>query len=436
MKKVWLAAALLGLVTMAASSFAEVQNIRLSGDLRVRGYYLNGLNGNGNVNQEDNAFIRQRTRVTVEADLEDHVLVVVTLKAEGQWGDESSSPYNRDRGWSVVITEAYVQLSEMFFSPATLKLGRQYLHYGRGLHVSSANETYNFDAGRLVLDFYPFTLDVVGARLTDNNSGPTANTGNGGNNLLFINGRYEMKDSIIKDVEAYFGWLSRGSAGGANLGYYYPNINNASPWIIGLRTDLTPIKGLDMWAEATYEGGADGTSSSKTLSAWLANVGAKYTFKDVKMEPSINANYIYASGGAAGKPFVPFFASVENYNGYIFCPILSNIHIMNLGASIKPAKNTTVSVQGYYYMKADNDGSIGTDYYQREFSGGFTGWSSNANKHEAAWEIDGIVGYDYSKDVRFQLVYGMFIPERNYTDNSQTTDSVGQMVRGEVNVKF
>lgn len=446
MKKVWLAAALLGLVTMAASSFADVQNIRLSGDLRIRGYYLNGVgeqyNGNDYVNDVDNAFILQRTRLTVEADLEDHVLVVVTLKAEGMWGQQDGQTLTRygtgmyhDRGWQVGVSEAYVQLSEMFFSPATLKLGRQYLHYGRGLHISSANETYNFDAGRLMLDFYPFTLDIVGAKLSDGNDDfPSATGGHGGNNLLFINGRYEMKDSIIKDVEAYFGWVSRAqSSGGA---YYWPAYGSySSPWIVGIRADLTPIKGLDVWAEATYEGGSSGYAGS--LSAFLLNAGAKYTFKDVKMEPSINANYIYASGGTSGNAFVPFFPSVDGYNGFVFSPLLSNIHIFNLGASIKPAKNVCLSVQGYYYLKVDNDSFAGTDYIMNEFGGGYsTGWwAGSSQKDELAWEVDTILGYDYSKDVRFQLVYGVLVPDRGYT-TYYALDRIAHAVRGEVNVKF
>ena len=65
------------------------------------------------------------------------------------------------------IDEAYVQLNEVFYTPATLKLGRQYLHYGHGLILSSAEQEYNYDAGRLVLDYYPLTIDLVGAELVN-----------------------------------------------------------------------------------------------------------------------------------------------------------------------------------------------------------------------------------------------------------------------------
>jgi hypothetical protein len=479
MKKVWLAAAMLGLVTMASSVFADVQNIRLSGDIRIRGYYLKNANSidddpgpASNRNKKDSSFIIQRTRITCEADLEDHVLVVITLQAQGQWGQvpPGASPagtpagaYPGNRAWGVGITEAYVQFSEMFFTPATLKLGRQYLNYGKGLVISSYDQVYNFDAGRLVLDFYPFTIDVVGAKLSDGSAlvAPTTTSGHGGSDLLFLNTRYEMKDSIIKNVEAYFGWIPRGSATtGAPIVPFPPTAGvgqAGSPWILGLRTDLTPVKGLQVWLEGAYEGGQKGPNiagdaQSSTLQAFLGQVGLKYTLKDVKMEPSFNATYTYASGGgnASGIPgatgnngnaFVPWFDSVEGANGYLFQPLLSNIQIFNVGASIKPAKNVTASLQGYYYLKNDGDtfarSNPWIDYGGLNGLTAAQGWA-----HELGAEIDAIIGYDYSKDARFQLVYAAFVPSRAFaapTTLGATVGSISSVVhglRGEVNVKF
>jgi hypothetical protein len=84
-KKLWLVVALVALGGLTSKTFADVQNIRLSGDIRIRAYFLDSVSDNGTLGtQGGNAtFISQRTRVSVEADLEDHVLVVVTLQAEG-----------------------------------------------------------------------------------------------------------------------------------------------------------------------------------------------------------------------------------------------------------------------------------------------------------------------------------------------------------------
>jgi hypothetical protein len=432
---------------LAANSFADVQNIRLSGDIRIRGYYLANTAEGDNSLQSEAAFISQRTRVCVEADLEDHVLVVVTLKAEGLWGadnatSDSSGAGTEDdadgainRRWDLGVTEAYVQLSELFYSPATLKLGRQYLNYGHGLILSSAEQEYNYDAARLVLDYYPVTVDLVGGRLADFGSFG-GDSFHPNTDLLFVNARYEMTDSALKDIEAYVGWIGQSAHNGTSTTRIPPGLGGASPWIIGVRGDLTPANALKMWFETTYEGGSDGTVANETISAWLVNAGMSYALKDKGWSPSFHANYTYASGGGKNgrNVFRPWFDYADGYNGYLFAPALSNIHIFNVGASVKPYENTTLSLQAYYYMKDDKDGAVGSNR-NVDFGGlEFTELTS-ANSREIGWEIDSIFGYDYSKDVRLQLVYGMFIPEGAY-ENTPAVRSVAHEVRAEVNVKF
>ena len=450
MKKVWLVVALVAFGGLAANSFADVQNIRLSGDIRIRGYFLDNTGNDGSDDQLQGgaSFVSQRTRVSVEADLEDHVLVVVTLKAESLWGgnDEpnghsgagfAQSDFNVNRGFDVGVNEAYVQLNELFYTPATLKVGRQYLHYGRGLILSSAEQEYNYDAARLVLDYYPLTIDVVGAELVNNQSFSATPSHEGAIDLLFLNARYEMSDSAIKAVEAYFGWIAQGSSGPISSTRVPPsdpsNDSGASPWIVGLRSDMNLTEGLSTWIEGAYEGGSAGTAFDEGVSAFIANVGGRYTLKDVTWSPVFNFNYIYASGGGQdGRgQFRPWFDYAEGYNGFLFAPALENIHIFNVGASVKPYENTTLSLQGYYYMKADKDSFAGTNP-NADFGG--IAFSSTANSRELGWEFDTILGYDYSKDVRAQLVYAAFIPEGAFTNGD--SDSVAHEVRGEINVKF
>jgi hypothetical protein len=195
-------------------------------------------------------------------------------------------------------------------------------------------------------------------------------------------------------------------------------------------------EGLQTWIEGAYEFGSDGTNTGESISAFLLNVGGRYTIKDVQWAPVLNANYIYASGGGkdGSGAFRPWFDYADGYNGYLFAPSLSNIHIFNLGASVKPYENTTLSLQGYYYMKADHDTLAGSnanvDFGGLEFARDVT-----TTGRDLGWEIDTILGYDYSKDVRVQLVYGMFIPEGAISHTPEVS-AVAHEVRGEVNVKF
>jgi hypothetical protein len=449
-KKLWLVVALATLGGLTGKTFADVQNIRLSGDIRIRGYYLNGeaFDGVTDHNDKDASFISERTRVSVEADLEDHVLVVVTLQAEGKWGDDNASGSDAGAGtgrtngainrrWDLGVSEAYVQFNEVFYTPATLKLGRQYLQYGRGLILSSAEQEYNYDAARLVLDYYPLTIDLVGAELVNNQTFGNTSTHAGASDLLFVNARYELSDSAIKDVEAYFGWVSQGSSGPIASTRVPPIAGTASPLLIGARADINPLNALQTWIEGAYEFGADGTAGS-SISAVLFNLGGKFTMKDTQWVPVLNANYTFSSGGGKDSEagvFRPWFDYAEGYNGYVFEPALTDIHIFNLGGSVKPYENTTLALQGYYYLRADRDGVTGSN---GNVDWGGPSWSTLPSGlktgQELGWEGDGILGYDYSKDVRMQLVYGMFIPGGAYKDFG--ISRVVNEVRAEVNVKF
>ena len=449
MKKLWLVVALVALGGLTSKTFADVQNIRLSGDIRIRGYFIDaaGDDGTGAQAKGNVSFISQRTRVSVEADLEDHVLVVVTLRAESLWGTDNESVHNAsgtgnagvngniNRAWDVGVDEAYVQFNELFYTPATLKLGRQYLQYGRGLILSSVEQEYNYDAARLVLDYYPLTIDLVGAELVNNQGFTATGTHAGASDLLFLNARYELSDSLIKDVEGYFGWVSQGSSGPVTSSRVPPTSEaGSSPLIIGLRSDLNLTEGLQTWVEGAYEFGDNSDDGANNLSAFLVNLGGKYTLKDVQWVPVLNGNYIFASGGGKHNvdgTFIPWFDYADGYNGYLFAPALTDIHIFNLGASVKPYENTTLALQVYYYLKADKDGVAGSNP-NVDFGG--LSVSPTAASQDIGWELDGILGYDYSKDVRAQLVYGAFIPEGAYRHAG--TSEVAEEVRAEVNVKF
>ncbi|MGD1018028.1 MAG: alginate export family protein [Verrucomicrobiia bacterium] len=479
MKKVWLVVALTALGGLSSKTFADVQNIRLSGDIRIRGYFLDSTGADTSsgtpytLAKGNDSIISQRTRVSVEADLEDHVLVVVTLQAEGEWGADntvsgstgagtggsssaSDSAGKLSRMWGVGIAEAYVQFNEVFYTPATLKLGRQFLQYGRGLILSSVEQEYNYDAARLVLDYYPLTIDVVGAEVVNTQSfGGTPNKSVGGatgaNDLLFVNARYELSDSAIKDVEAYLGWLSQSQNNLLSESRVPPATVGSSPIIVGLRADINPVDALQTWWEAAYEFGANGQSgglgigdsAGGSIGAFLLNAGGKYTFKDVQWVPVLNGNFIYASGGGKGTDtgagnaqFRPWFDYADGYNGYLFMPALSDIAIFNLGASVKPYENTTLALQAYYYMKADKEGVAGSN---GNVDWGGPAWATPAPGSTGpdaylGWELDGILGYDYSKDVRAQLVYGVFLPGTAYENVGVTR--AAEEVRAELNVKF
>ena len=451
MKKLSLVVALVGVCGWAASTFADVQNIRISGDIRLRGYYLNSAGADlagGTFVQTagDTQLFAQRTRVSLGADLADHVLVVVTVKAEGEWGQSAGLGLAAgNKTWAVGLDEAYVQFRGLFASPATLTVGRQYLNYGTGLIISSFDQAYNFDAGRLVLDCHPLTIDVVAAQLVNGQTFVARPLG-GQSDLLFLNARYEASGGVLKAVEGYFGWASQTAI---HPHPFVLDANGPSPLLIGLRTDLALATGLTASLEGAYEFGGSGLPAgfAQNLSAFLANAAVKYSLQGVTWSPAFNAAYTYAQGGGSGgrHDFVPWFDLADGYNGYAFAPALSNIQIFNLGASVKPCANTTLAVQGYYYLRADRGNAVysnpnidrGGPAFVNTVDAAIGAGSAAAgvrNAQDVGWEADAIVGYAYSKAVRCQLVYGVFVP--NDHSFQGIASHVVNEIRGELAVKF
>ncbi len=439
MKRLWLVA--VGVLFCAAWSqvSAEVQNIRVSGDIRIRGYYVNNLNltdsgktvppetftdpATGEVTEVSKSandrdfFLAQRSRVTVEADLEEQVLAVVTVNGIGTWGSEPelSSALPRTQDFEVTLSEAYVQMQEMFYSPVTLKLGRQYLNYGRGLILSSKEYELRYDAARVVYDQYPFTVDLVYAALVEGLQSifDRALVGSD-SDMFFANLRFEPDNSLLQDAEMYVGYMDQGTG--------------ASPGIVGLRGDILPQEAWTAWGEVAYEfGDAD---QGGDLRAWMFDLGTEYIMSQSALEPKLTLGYTYAQGDRdVERMFVPW-GDYEIW-GYVFSPQLSNIHILKAAAEVLPVENLSLGLDIYYYLQDDPVAMVmGSPYKQ---NGGVNA-VTNGDDRQLGAEFDFVVGYDYSQDVRTQFYVGAFFPDDAYSGSSGDDEAIE--VRGEVQVNF
>lgn len=407
MRKLIALFALVLVFTMATSAYAEVQNVKVSGELRTRAYWvdnLNDLNDEGDpvAGDDDYGWIDTRARVTVEADLTDNVLTVITLEAEGAWGEGQAVDM-----WDVVIDEAFVQLSELYYSPLTVKIGRQKLNFGRGFIISDAELFWSFDAVRATLDFYPWTIDGVASKLVETYAVDDDA------DMFGVNVRFAAD---LWDVEAYL-WsvIDKSDA-------------NVQPMPLGIRGDITPIEALDIWGEATYEFGEFGNAD---IVAWAINAGATFTFA-MGWEPSVSVQYVFGSGDA-NPSTGDYEAYVElfeyDYWGYAYSPYLSNIHIINASLSVLPLENLTLVVDWYYYLQDKKAAMIMGDPLQD--NGGVLA-TTNGLDEDLGMELDLVAEYDYSEDVSTQLIAAFFFPGDAYGSN----DDTAYEIRGEILVSF
>ncbi len=451
MKKVLavlLAAAMIASASSAA--YAAVQNVRLGGDIRTRAYYNRNLFSVDDTEKHEDFYIRQRSRLSVEADLTDNVWAVATVEADGLWGQEvvdQEGNWRAENDWDVGVAEAYIQLSEMFYSPWTTRIGRQYLNYGRGFLISSREWEYKFDTFRNILDFYPWTVDLFYSRLAESNlpRGMGSASASDSEDLFGVNMNF-MADYWT--MEGYvFG--KRDSLDVADdYGY-----TKRAPVAVGLRFDASPVEAFDIWGEFAYQFGSyqmanpeppegeepiRGMTGSESIRAFGFDLGAVYVF-DVTWEPAIALAYTFASGDdgddaadPSGKMFDPMFN--YNYYGYAFSPRLSNIGIFNAQLSVLPSDAWALVLDFYYYAQQQaREMSVGNP----DMDNGGVRAMTNGSDKDLGMELDLILEYDYTEDVSVQLVGAWFKPGKAYEvpGNNNSPDDVFEL-RAELRISF
>lgn len=155
----------------------ELGDITVGGDIRVQGLATENVTDlKDDIYQPmgvdlDNAeFIRSRTRVWLDVDLWDNAKAYVRLAAEPTWGKPDEYPSIENL---IVIDNSYIQLSEPFGTPISLRLGRQDLAYGEGFLVKEGtpadeSRTLYFDAIRLTVDLGESnTADIFAAKINE-----------------------------------------------------------------------------------------------------------------------------------------------------------------------------------------------------------------------------------------------------------------------------
>lgn len=409
MKKLFIGISAALLLTLTVSTYAEVQNVKVGGELRMRAYSLVDWRSDPlTPSQKDSyGWLATRALVDIEADLTDNVSAVVELQGEGVWGTLVTDDVIDD-SWEVEIKQAYVKMSELYYSPLTLKLGRQYLDFGTFL-VTDAEKEFVYDAARVTLDFYPWIIDGVYAKLVETLDAKDDM------DFYMANVRYEAEQFAI---EGY----ALGINDCSDVGY--------KPIALGLVGSGSPMEGLDLHGEATYETGD--WSDGNDLSAWSIEVGGSYVF-EAAWEPAVSLRYIYASGDdnpndSDMKSFQEFFE--YDYYGYAFSPRRSNIQMINASLSVLPMENLTLIADYYYYLQAEKVVDIVGDAFQD--NGGYL-MATNGTSDKLGSEIDIIAEYDYSEDVSTQLYVAWFIPGDAYS--SPADDTIVE-IRGEILVSF
>ncbi len=459
-RRLTLVLALAILIGVTAYAYAEVQNIKVSGDILLRAVsreaftfkdYEWPCGGVHNPRARDDYFL-STMRVRIDADLTDNVAATVRLLNERMWGEEEtqsgSSSVFAD-GSQVNVDLAYITLREFLYSPLTLIVGRQNLRFGNALIVGDpdTNLTYlggkpqtsvdiwardlsarkAFDAIRATLDYSPWVFDVIYAMIDENDPTVSDDT-----TLHGVNARYDFGDNKNTIAEAYY-FVKKLRENGTGTKVKKANEVHT----VGLRAQSEPIQNLTLNAEvahqfgdymyqvALYPNDSERSGDGRVdRDAWAVQLGADYIFADVQYTPTVGLWYTYLSGEKDGdygrryRGWDPMFE--DQAGGTIYNAILaaSNCHMINLKGSFKPREDVTASLCWSHLLldkKYVNNslqylsGSSSLPQYRMK------------DKDDLGDEIDLNIIYDYTEDVQLGLNAGVFMPgDAFHEDNDRS----------------
>ncbi len=501
-KRLILILALAFVVGLTVAAYAEVQNVKVSGDILMEGISRqklmlrnnNANNGNPLVTYSDYdrhvSTVLSHVRVRVDADLTDNVSTTVRLLNERQWGTEDT--VNTD----IDLDLAYVALKEFLYSPLSLTVGRQELHFGndliigdidtnnlaaghgtgaatRGLilpkSVDDLSLRKSFDAIRATLNYDPLVVDAVFARISK-----TVDANNSVN-LYGANANYALDKNTT--VEAYY-WLKKRDKTGStatSIGY---DSKNDTVHTIGARVQNSSIKNLTAGLEGAFQFGnriynatlypddVDTTSDYKqrrrlayaiqlTSSYKLADLLNRVSTKVGSKDPLAEFSYTLLSGDpykSRSSVYRGWDPMYENQaGGTLFNKILgySNAQLFNVGLSLKPMEDLSFAFDYYYirlmkaYRNAGADGNT-TGNSATSTNVNLTGVTGDPTynmvngKKSLGNEFDATLTYDYTEDVQIGLNMGWFVPGSAFNKDTanQTNRKTATQVIGSMKVTF
>ena len=444
---------------------AEVQNVRVGGDILVQGIWENNVDliGETGSSGEPNVtnLIYSSARVYVSADLTDNVNAYVRFVNDRIWGTQPVRDYDVYTYWrdynyidydyevlgpQVEMDLAYITLAEMFGYPVSLTIGRQELQYGEGFLVGDGvNDIY------LIVDTSPIAY-LYGPRKAFD--------------AIKFSSKYE--NSTIDIIKAK---ISEGYSQGTDYDLYGINWNLATDsygtWDFAVFTsqqDDSGIKGKDMTTAISIRGegdipqvtvgklhvkgevvketgkveGGEPDGDEANLDAWGGYLGVNYTF-DNPYEPYIGLTYTRLTGDKANtdkiEAFDPMFADekygeIADYVLYAGRP--TNAKIAQASVGVKPNEKLAVDLD-YYVFEADQAATAAITGISPLYIKG------EADNRALGTEWDLRVTYDYTEDIQFGLCYAVFNPGKqikDYWDYSDIDTTQAKALIGSVKVTF
>ncbi len=444
-KRLIVVLALALVVGLTFTAYAEVQNVKVSGDIVASGVLRKHFNlasgAEGDKKNINQSFFMTQTRVRVDADLTDNVMATVRLINERVWNGQNDTA--SEGSGNIDLDLAYVTLKEFLYSPLSLSIGRQEIHFGNGLIISNARipsgvvniptdltERKAFDSIRATLNYDPLIIDLIYAKINEQST-----IRNNDTNLYGVNATYDINNKV--NVSGYYFLKSDNNPGSVG------NSNGKADKVntIGVLVASKPIENLNVSLEGAFQfGKTDGASDTSTTynrhKAFAFQAMADYTFAKVKTTPMVGASYTYLSGNKSATAsredaWDPMFYDQNLGNIAYALLAYTDLSVWNLKASFKPMEDVTMSMlYGYFDMAKAKDGAwVYNSAYRYDGTNRYiTSAPIRAGKSHLGDELDATITYDYTEDVQFGLTAGLFMPGKAWdVEKQNATQLIGSM---------
>lgn len=398
-------------VALGFGAYAELQNVLVSGSLRIRG---NVYEMDDSVTYADIAYIEQRTRLGVTADFTDNVSTFIELDSYDVWGEDFRSEYITGVDFrsasvdDVEVYQAYIQVDEMWDTPLFLRVGRQEVSLGSEWLAGVNNAAAFFPGLSFDATTIGYVTDMVDIKAWAAKLGE-AGSEFGDDDLDFygIYGSYLGLEDIT--IDAYWMFVRDDNFATA--------IADTDLHTIGLRGAGT-VGAFDFEAEAAYQFGEYDLpdflwwDNDLDIDAFGGHFQVGYTF-DANWTPSVFLGLAYFEGadqedeGFFDRLFgnddddVAFNRLFSNweYSEFLENTAMSNVLILRGGASVAPTEALSVSLLVSWF-----------DTVEERDGWDFLWWSENVDS-ELGLELGLYADYQYSDDLVFRAGWAHFFAD-------------------------